>query len=53
MASFGCDDQICDRYHQLNEKPFQTEKSTLQQFAFYYGLSQLIQNCVFGSLYYI
>jgi ABC-type multidrug transport system fused ATPase/permease subunit len=36
----------------LNEKPFHEEAGKLTKFAFSYGLSQMIQNIVFGALYY-
>lgn len=53
MASFGCDDLICKRYHDLIEKGHNEEGASLQKFAFLYGLGQFIQNVVFGILYYI
>lgn len=40
------------KYKQLSEKPFNDENGKLQKFAISYGLSQLIQNVVFGALYY-
>lgn len=52
VASFGCDDQIVAKYVDLNEKPFHEEAGKLTKFAFSYGLSQMIQNIVFGALYY-
>jgi ATP-binding cassette, subfamily B (MDR/TAP), member 1 len=52
VSSFGCDDQILAKYKDLSEKPFAQESGKLQKFAISYGFSQLIQNVVFGALYY-
>lgn len=42
VASFGCDTQICSKYHELNEKSFLEEEKRLQKHAFSYALSQFM-----------
>jgi ATP-binding cassette subfamily B (MDR/TAP) protein 1 len=39
VASFGCDEIITTKYHDLNEKGFQEEASKLQKHALSYGMS--------------
>jgi ABC-type multidrug transport system fused ATPase/permease subunit len=53
VASFGCDNQIVSKYHELNQEPFEDDSKDGHKHAIKWGVGNLIVNIVYAVLYYI